>query len=104
MPLGIEYPYLSFQQIIPNAGDTSLVTIINRDTVYQDFGLNIKCYTFKYFPIRENYKKNNWVEQYFLANNRIGLVSQTMIGHNLVDEADKLVFTRNLMKYRMVDW
>jgi len=102
LPRGIEYPDLSFQKVIPNAGDTLLVTIINTDTIYQDFDLNIKCYTIKYFPIRENYKKNNWVEQYFLVNNKIGLVSQTMLGHNLVEEGDKLVVTRNLMKYRFV--
>lgn len=99
MTRGIEYPDLSYQQLIPNDGDTLLVTIINTDTIYNDFGLNIKCYTIKHFPIRDNYKKNNWAERYFLVNNKIGMVSETMIGHNIVEEGDKLVVTRNLMKY-----
>ena len=103
LPRGIENPDLTYQEIIPNIGDTLIVTIINTDTTYQDFDLNIKCYTIHYFPIRENYKKNNWVEQYFLVNNKIGLISHTMVGHNIVVEGDKLVVTRNLMKYRFVE-
>ena len=102
-PLGFENTDLNYHNIIPTAGDSLLVTIINTDTIYKGFGMNIKCYTIKYFPIRENYKKNNWVEQYFLANNKIGLISQTMIGHNIVVEGDIAIVTRNLMKYSFVE-
>jgi len=101
-PRGFENPDLNYYDVIPTAGDSLIVTVINTDTIYKDFGLNIKCYTIHYFPIRENYKKNNWVEQYFLVNNKIGLISQTMIGHNIVVEGDVLIVTRNLMKYRFV--
>lgn len=55
-PRGFENPDLNYHKVFPTAGDSLLVTIFNTDTIYKDFGLNIKCYTIKYFPIRDNYK------------------------------------------------
>jgi len=102
LPRGFVKPNISYQGIFTTDVDSLLITVLNTDTIYQEFGMNIKCYTIKYFPIRDNYRNNNWVESYFLINNKIGVVSHTQIGHNIVIPNDILLVSKNLMNYSFV--